>query len=439
MIKLEWVSVNDQIVHVSSLSAAPLAERRAARCPACRERVTLRLGSIKAHHAAHQAGSSCATTAPETAIHVNSKYYLAAQLRLARELHLLERCAHPACTEVRTLPRWQVGWTDVEVEHSIGTRRPDVVLLRDGGPVAAVEVRVSHAVDQAKADALKSLGVPWTEVMGSAGLYSGDHPWKFDRPLPVQAGDWEAWLCHACGLRAAREKEAEQVAQQLAIKTRETNELRLAEVVRLIAEAKQGGWLPYRVRVFDLYFRNRKRARDALVFGAIHAGGKPVLYELRRRSHDLALELPVLKGDALGSRVEEAAGRIIGYAQGMQVDLPMWWLNPVAVLFDNRSFLAHWVGTRHGAEFLDRARASSEASRLSVGDALISYILPTLFDVCPQRMWYSFQDRRWCLPKRHAKAEFTLTIGTGDSYEYVWSVEDEYPLSFGFGSFGANL
>jgi hypothetical protein len=49
-------------------------------------------------------------------------------------------------------------------EERVGTRRPDVVVLRRGRPVLALEVLVTHAVDAEKEAALAALGVPAAEI-----------------------------------------------------------------------------------------------------------------------------------------------------------------------------------------------------------------------------------------------------------------------------------
>jgi hypothetical protein len=98
------------------------------------------------------------------------------------------------------------GWGRVEVEMSVGRRRPDVVLYRGDVPVAAIEVRATHAVDVEKCVDLEHLGLPWLEVEANEELYTGEEPWSPAEPLVFFecSPTLPPWTCEFCLKREER-------------------------------------------------------------------------------------------------------------------------------------------------------------------------------------------------------------------------------------------
>lgn len=187
---LVWVLVDGAPRHVAEFARLPSRSRPRARCPQCGRGVTLKLGPVLRHHAAHAPGDVCAATRPETALHVNCKLALATALRAATgtdaELAIVRHCAGggEACDE-RRVDVWTRGWDAVSLEERVGaSRRPDVVLHRDGTPIGAIEIVVSNAVSPDKARALDALGIPWIEVPASDALALRDG-WSVRAPLDV--------------------------------------------------------------------------------------------------------------------------------------------------------------------------------------------------------------------------------------------------------------
>lgn len=233
-----WVLFNGELTHVSAFRAYPRGRRPLVRCPECDLPVRLHLGPRNVHHFAHPPGAQCIVTQPETALHLNAKFHIAKELRgggPGNALMLAIQCLvgrHPrdAADKPSDVPwhewdggrcgqtnsqNWGVDWDDVKVEQRLGSleslRRPDVLLLRNGHPVAAIEVFVTHAVDADKAAILASLGLPWVEVLASDVLPSygvsrqveeSDKPvppdWTYSQPLPVfrESAVWR-WRCPA--------------------------------------------------------------------------------------------------------------------------------------------------------------------------------------------------------------------------------------------------
>jgi hypothetical protein len=217
---LAWVLVDGRPRCVSEFAALPPRRRPPAACPQCGRRLILKLGRIRRHHAAHAPNDVCEATRPETALHLDTKLYLAAQLEsvVATDptLVIRQRCEgtpFETCDAARE-ERWATGWDEVVVEAGVAARfRPDVLLRKNGVAIGAIEVLVSHRVPDEKAAALESSGVPWIEVRAGAELLEGDTAWCADRALLVERlglrGTSRTWRCHghmrhARRLRSAR-------------------------------------------------------------------------------------------------------------------------------------------------------------------------------------------------------------------------------------------
>ena len=132
-------------------------------CPACQDTVILRKGEIKTAHFAHKASETCNQ---ETILH-----------KIAKQLI------------VQVISDWKSGKTDSptlrriceicrkstdqslpdKVEHAILEYRVaggfivDVALMVESKPAAAIEIRVTHAVDENKS---KSVSIPFIELEG---------------------------------------------------------------------------------------------------------------------------------------------------------------------------------------------------------------------------------------------------------------------------------
>ncbi|MBX0330493.1 competence protein CoiA [Oscillochloris sp. ZM17-4] len=197
-IRPSWVVVHGACCHVSTLAALAPAARPPAYCPLCEELITPKVGAIRTHHYAHRPDSRCAAAHPETALHLNTKFYLAQQLRSASSLRVAQTCAGGRCGARREIV-WQADWDDVAVEFTLGSLRPDIALLKGGRVVAAIEVVVTHAMGDDKKRMLGEAAVPWVELEASAALYEGDAPWTPAQPLPVwRSSTLPPWTCDSC-------------------------------------------------------------------------------------------------------------------------------------------------------------------------------------------------------------------------------------------------
>jgi hypothetical protein len=164
----------------------------------------------------------CASTNPETALHLDCKLALASALRRANaddaRLSIIERCAGAPGAECdeRRETLWVSGWNEVLVEHRVGNaRRPDVSLLRDRVALAAIEIIVTNPVSADKARALMESRVPWIEVRATEE-WASPGGWSAGQPLLVsRTSQRDEWRCpthaaiHAADVAATIAQRAE--------------------------------------------------------------------------------------------------------------------------------------------------------------------------------------------------------------------------------------
>lgn len=205
-VKLAWVADDGRIVKVSSFVNLAPSARPVVSCPACGERVVLKLGKKVAHHAAHRPASKCAVTAPETALHYNTKMHVADQLqqRLGVAVTISQQCGDmsPEVAKRDRCQEWNPeieplpAWDGVQVETRLDRCVPDLLLLDRGKPVLAIEIVHSHAVGEEKRKVLARLAIPWIEVKADHELFGSSGAWTPAKSLPVvRCGGLDEWHC----------------------------------------------------------------------------------------------------------------------------------------------------------------------------------------------------------------------------------------------------
>lgn len=212
-VKLAYCTVEGEIHHVSKFAGIPVRARPKATCPECKGPIILKLSkSLKpVPHAAHSPDSTCPLTNPETALHFNTKVYIYNQLKNVTKLYLPQFCngwkvpvvgpypsGHRACTGrgVRHYT-WLENWTSVELERYVGNRKPDIVFYRNNTPIAALEIRATHAVDTEKIIDFQIQNLPWVEVTASEETCFHWKPYKF-LPFVSCSSTIPAWTCNHC-------------------------------------------------------------------------------------------------------------------------------------------------------------------------------------------------------------------------------------------------
>ena len=202
---LQWVLVNGKLCEVSEFSGLAPKDRPEAHCPVCERVVTLKLGQKRVHHFAHRPEDICSATNSESAIHLNCKFHIYRQLQRARKLSTNISCN--ACHRQQSIV-WKSNWDDVRVEYRLDSTRPDVALLKNGKVIGAIEVFVTHAVDEVKAALLNDQGIDWIEVQGYEDFYETTGGWTVTQPLAAvrQHPAAQAWTCYQCQEKQQQEE-----------------------------------------------------------------------------------------------------------------------------------------------------------------------------------------------------------------------------------------
>lgn len=209
-VRLAWVIVDGVSRHVSDFADLEKADRPQAQCSNCESQLVLKLGDVRAHHAAHRSGVICATASSEGALHMNVKMYLWKVLQGASRILVTQPCSCVPGRECAATRRqvWASDWSEVTVEHRLGQTRPDIVLQANGRAVAAIEVFASNRVSREKARLLAGLRIPWLEVRAQDIETTGESAWTPSEVLPAdQLGPPNflgTWRCEDCERRFQR-------------------------------------------------------------------------------------------------------------------------------------------------------------------------------------------------------------------------------------------
>lgn len=317
---LGWVVVDEKLRRVSEFLTLPREARRQARCPHCREFVTLKLGPIRIPHAAHKRRQVCGATGRETILHMNAKFHLAEQLMGVDSMKLRKWCSGAGCKS-DSVREWEVSWDRVEVEWTVGSLRPDLSLFRGGDPVGALEVFVTHSVGADKSAALAALKIPWVEVR-ALDVLDKAAAWMPKDALPVRnEGPCGRWRCSRC----------EQIEQENAVERMEQEQREARR--KLDAErARANCVLPRRFRVVDLYYPTGRHQRLTYLVSEEKRDGHVIAVVLQfdsgrsvRRPGNLDMNELALDACVRGEWEHLQA-------QGVTVDSPMEWHPDPSVL-----------------------------------------------------------------------------------------------------------
>ncbi|MCC6612679.1 MAG: hypothetical protein IT320_04315 [Anaerolineae bacterium] len=195
--RLHWVIVGGTLCDVSTFKELAPRDRPKAYCPVCEQPVTLKLGKQRVHHFAHRPEDVCSATEPETALHLNCKYHIYQQLQSAKEVYASISCRDCG---TRKPMMWKQDWDTVEVEHKMDSLRPDIAILQDGKVIGAIEIFVTHAVNEEKVQQLQNQGIDWIEIRGAEEIYEEPGAWTIEKPLVPyrQHPSLPTWTCPNC-------------------------------------------------------------------------------------------------------------------------------------------------------------------------------------------------------------------------------------------------
>lgn len=265
----------DGAIHaVSEFAHLKPRSRPEAFCPVCRDNVIFKLGEEKAHHYAHKPDVICAATQPETALHLNVKYYLEKQLRGADELVIQESCGNK-CGRSRNIVLLK-NWNDVKVEHTLGSFRPDITLFDKNAPVGAIEVLVSQKVSTQKASFFYSNNILGIEILGTEEIYLGDQRWTPDQPLPYLRlfPSRPRWLCEHCVIDEDKRKTEQQRIADQALYEQKNFERTV------------------QARLVDFYYKTGKKYREVLYLSEKYVDGKrSSAWVMNRKWQSIALDI----------------------------------------------------------------------------------------------------------------------------------------------------
>lgn len=184
---------------LTHVSLVPSGLACACRCPACDAPLVAKKGALRLHHFAHATDTDCASSV-ETALHLAAKEILASRRQIvlpAVEVELYSR-RHSSVLA----PEQAYSLDRVQLERRVGSVVPDV-LAYVRGRALAVEIRVTHAVNAAKAAHFRSIGLSAVEI----DLSRAPRTFTLEElePLVVGAGNHKSWIFNAAAHRRREE------------------------------------------------------------------------------------------------------------------------------------------------------------------------------------------------------------------------------------------
>lgn len=166
-----------KVIHISEIFTEDRGLKCNCTCVKCGQPLVARLGDIREHHFAHYNRSECEGSV-ETALHLYAKEVLENEKRiilpqLAINYYIKDNKVH----FLRDLDRYygmeikekiisneqEIKFNRVEIEQYINDIKPDLLLYKNNKPLA-VEVKVTHEVDEIKADKVKRLNISTLEI-----------------------------------------------------------------------------------------------------------------------------------------------------------------------------------------------------------------------------------------------------------------------------------
>lgn len=281
--QLCWVLINNELHHVKEFSHLKPNQRPVTYCPVCKRQVVLRLGDIRIFHAAHKPDDICAVTQPETALHLNTKLYIANQLRKHNSVFINQYCdgltKHGCYYGNFRKYAYINGWDEVKVEYHIDQYQPDIVLLKNGKAIGAIEVLVTHSLEPEKECYLNKLSIPWIEVVAEKILQSDKNgvDWTADHsfiPNKINSGMIAKWVCSNCQnykKSRIRKQQQQEIANQYQITA---------------------------FRIVDFYYPDRKHQRSIYYASKREQNGKTTEIRIKDQNGEIAsIENPTLPKD----------------------------------------------------------------------------------------------------------------------------------------------
>lgn len=188
--------LNGALVHISQASNGLSC---GCKCPGCNATLVAKKGRSKQHHFAHAIDADCGLGV-ETALHIAAKQILEQEKRLFLPQVAVQVCSQRYSKVIA--PEKEYLLEHVSLEKRVGSIVPDVLAYYRGKPFA-IEIKVTHAVDEEKTAHFKMLGLSVIEIDLSHS--PRDFNLEDITPLIVGAGKHKSWVFNAAADRKRRE------------------------------------------------------------------------------------------------------------------------------------------------------------------------------------------------------------------------------------------
>ncbi|WP_421172400.1 competence protein CoiA family protein [Aeromonas sp. 601115] len=192
---LPYGMLDGNLTHVSQV---PSGLACGCLCPGCGASLVAKKGKKKLHHFAHAKDADCGSGV-ETALHLAAKEIL--EIRRVIFLPAVE-VKVPGRSYSRVLdilaPEKEYSLEQVVLERRIDSIVPDVIAHIRGRAIA-IEIKVSHAVDDNKATIFRGLGLSVIEI----DLSKAPRTFTLEElePLVIGPGKHKSWVFNAAALR----------------------------------------------------------------------------------------------------------------------------------------------------------------------------------------------------------------------------------------------
>lgn len=151
------ITPDGRTVHISDVVRGLRCD---CRCPACDRTLVAKKGTKQLHHFAHYNKAVACSHVAETNAHIWAKKVLEREKRLTIPPIVAEHEGH---TEIVS-PARIYDFAHAKLEKRLDTIVPDVVLVTENGTQLIVEVRVTHACEEAKLVKLRNDGLSAIEI-----------------------------------------------------------------------------------------------------------------------------------------------------------------------------------------------------------------------------------------------------------------------------------
>lgn len=179
---------NGALVHISHADSGLAC---GCQCPGCGEKLVAKKGQVQRHHFAHASGANC-LAGVESALHMAAKDILSAKRRIVLPAVIVRFNGGKRAIELAPQRPYEVS--DVRLEKRVEGIIPDVLANVEGRDLA-IEIFVTHRVDECKNERFRKLGLSVIEIDLSG--VSRDLDIETLESLLVDGGPHKRWIYNA--------------------------------------------------------------------------------------------------------------------------------------------------------------------------------------------------------------------------------------------------